>query len=41
MKKTLILAALVAFIASISSCKMHEKCPAYGKVTKSGKEVRI
>jgi hypothetical protein len=41
MKKILILAAFVSVIVALSSCKMHEKCPAYGKVTKANKEVRI
>jgi len=41
MKKILGFAAIVCFIASISSCKMHEKCPAYGKVSKPAKETRI
>lgn len=31
MKKILIVASVVIFIASISACKTHEKCPAYGK----------
>jgi hypothetical protein len=41
MKKIIILAAFVAVIAGLSSCKMHEKCPAYGKANQPAKEIRI
>ena len=33
MKKVIILASVFAFVAVLfSSCKSHEKCPAYSKV---------
>ncbi len=34
MKKTFLLFAFVGFLAlTVSSCKSHEKCPAYSKVS--------
>ena len=31
MKKITLIIAAIAFVVSVSSCKTHEKCPAYGK----------
>ena len=42
MKKTFALAAIAAlFILSLSSCKTHEKCPAYTKVNHGQSEVLV
>lgn len=39
MKKVLLLLVAVAFIGgSITSCKSHEKCPAYNKVDTNAKK---
>jgi hypothetical protein len=35
MKKLFAVIAVAAFIISLSSCKTHEKCPAYGKYGKA------
>ncbi len=36
MKKVALLSALlIAFCASLTSCKSHEKCPAYSKANTS------
>jgi hypothetical protein len=36
MKKVLLLLAIVTFVGSIfTSCKSHERCPAYGKATQA------
>lgn len=36
MKKVLLFLAIVTFVGSVlTSCKSHERCPAYGKVNKS------
>jgi len=32
LKKTLALFSIIITITILSSCKSHEKCPAYGKV---------
>ncbi len=42
MKKILVTLALMAFVAAIfSSCKGHERCPAYGKVDKGQTEKNV
>lgn len=42
MKKVIVVTAItVLFIVSMSSCKTHEKCPAYTKVTKPTAEVLV
>ncbi len=39
MKKLVSLSIVAMFVAiSFSSCKSHEKCPAYSKVEKSSKK---
>lgn len=36
MKKVFLLLAIVTFVGSVfTSCKSHERCPAYGKVNKT------
>jgi hypothetical protein len=42
MKKIIVVTAIAAlFIVSLSSCKTHEKCPAYTKVNKSQSEALV
>lgn len=42
MKKIFVVTAITAFfIVSLSSCKTHEKCPAYAKAVKSHTEVTV
>jgi hypothetical protein len=38
MKKLVFLSLIVVLVAGVSSCKSHEKCPAYSKAKK---DVRI
>jgi hypothetical protein len=40
-RKFFAILALAAFTTmAISSCKTHERCPAYGKINSSEKEVK-
>lgn len=41
MKKVIILAFVFAFVAAFSSCKSHEKCPAYSKVNTHNQHNKI
>ena len=42
MKKVIIFASIFAFVAVVfSSCKSHEKCPAYSKVNTQNQHIKI